>query len=256
MLSRPSLTALLAGENYSPEAQALFARMVVQPDGRRKRLIDQFISGLKVDGLWTMLDVLHVFAAQTSQQALLNWKSTDFNASGVSSPTFTADRGYTTDGVSTKIDMNYRPSDGQQNAQEVGFYSTTSAQATGSGFGTYTSSGITIWSRNASNALTGRLNLASGPTSTNGSVTNGAGLSSSGRSASNSSYVRRNGVSLAGSSTLSVAPLTLVMQYGGVGAGFVAQQFTLGYAGRNFDATQAINFYNRIMVFLTAIGAN
>ena len=54
--------------------------------------------------------MLKVQAAHSSQAALLNWVSTSYPSSTVNSPTFTTDRGYAGDGVSSYVASGYVPS--------------------------------------------------------------------------------------------------------------------------------------------------
>ena len=53
--------------------------------------------------------MLKVQAAHSSQAALLNWVSTSYPSSTVNSPTFTTDRGYAGDGVSSYVASGYVP---------------------------------------------------------------------------------------------------------------------------------------------------
>lgn len=83
--------------HYEAEAIDLFDRMSVRPDFNRRYAINTLIASLKDYGLWTRLDGLYMFAAHTSQAALLNWRRTSANMSAVNSPIFTADVGFTGD---------------------------------------------------------------------------------------------------------------------------------------------------------------
>jgi hypothetical protein len=91
-------------------ASTLIAAMNTAPSSSRKRTIDNTIISLKAAGLWTKLDALYVLAAHDSQAARLNWKAPASNtATEVSSPTFTADQGYTGNGTSSYLDSNFNP---------------------------------------------------------------------------------------------------------------------------------------------------
>lgn len=68
-----------------------------------------FICGLVTDGLWSGVDVIKVYATQSSAVALLNMKSASFASSLVNSPSFTADRGYKSDGSTSYINSNFNP---------------------------------------------------------------------------------------------------------------------------------------------------
>lgn len=95
---------------YETEASALFARMTTPPTAARKTAVNDMIVALKAAGVWSNLEVLQVYSAADSQAALLNWVSTSYNATAVSSPTFTADRGFATNGSSSYINTGFGPS--------------------------------------------------------------------------------------------------------------------------------------------------
>lgn len=111
---------------YTDEANALFERMSVQPSDTRKGIINTMIRTLKDGGQWAKLPALWATAAHTSQAARLNWKQNLFNLTPVGSPTFTVDKGYTGDGVSTylKTDFNGATagSQYQQNSASMGVF--------------------------------------------------------------------------------------------------------------------------------------
>ncbi|HYF53426.1 MAG TPA: hypothetical protein VEA41_04135, partial [Salinarimonas sp.] len=95
--------------DYHSATDALLARISVAPGNEQRREMDTLIRLLHSSGVWARLDGLHIFAAHTSQAALLNWKANQFNGTLVDAPTFTANRGYQGDGVNDRIDLNYNP---------------------------------------------------------------------------------------------------------------------------------------------------
>lgn len=115
---RPAHLAGLLGPGFSDEALALFARMSSPPDSVRKSAINTLIGSLKSAGAWSKLDVLQVYAAADSQAALLNWMSSSYDASVVSSPTFEADRGFKTNGSSSYINTGWNPGAGVNFTQD------------------------------------------------------------------------------------------------------------------------------------------
>jgi hypothetical protein len=92
-----------------------------EPDSARKTAINNLISGLKSDGIWSELDSFKMYAAHEEASALLNWKAPSSNPSiKVGTPTFTIDKGFTGNGTNgylrsgfiTSVDaVNYDPSD-------------------------------------------------------------------------------------------------------------------------------------------------
>lgn len=98
------------GVSYDADTLALLARFTTPATPARTGAIDALIVALKNAGVWSKLDILHVFAGADSQAALRNWKSESFTAMTVNSPTFVADRGYTGDGSSSYLTTGYDPS--------------------------------------------------------------------------------------------------------------------------------------------------
>jgi len=71
------------------------------------------ICGLVADGIYSKLDMLHIYATQDSVTALFNLvSSTNYNGVKNGAPTFTADRGFTGTNSSTTIyiDTGFNPS--------------------------------------------------------------------------------------------------------------------------------------------------
>jgi len=97
------------GSGYDPDAEALFARFTTPPTVERKAAINALIVALKGASAWEKLDVLYVRAAADSQAARLNWKQDQYNSTAVSSPAFTADRGFTPDGAASYLSSGFNP---------------------------------------------------------------------------------------------------------------------------------------------------
>lgn len=83
-------------------AEALFARMAVQPSTARKTIIRTLINGLNDNGFLAKLRMFYVFAAHDSQAAQLNW-AYGATITPVNSPTFTTDRGFQGNGTSSYL---------------------------------------------------------------------------------------------------------------------------------------------------------
>ncbi len=94
---------------YDADAQAYFAAMTVQPSATRKSLISNLIAGHKADGDWAGLDRYALLAAHTAQAGLLDMRNPAKSASAQNGPAFTADRGFTGDGVTAYIDLGENP---------------------------------------------------------------------------------------------------------------------------------------------------
>lgn len=72
--------------------------------------INDFIVGLKSANIWDELDFMQVYAQETEQASLLNWKDPSvFTASYIGTPAFTSDRGVDNTGAGNAINTNFNP---------------------------------------------------------------------------------------------------------------------------------------------------
>ena len=90
------------------------------PSSAQQTLQNTLVEDLKTAGVWSKLDVFYVFATDgDSDYATLNWKSPSNNqTTKVNSPTFTSNSGFTGDGISSYLDINFQPVNGSQYAQD------------------------------------------------------------------------------------------------------------------------------------------
>ncbi len=94
-----------AGRGYLPQTRALIAAMTTPPTAARAALIDQLMVALVNSGIFAKLDLFYMLCAADSQAARLNWIFPGTNtATAQNSPTFTADHGYTGDGIAAYLD--------------------------------------------------------------------------------------------------------------------------------------------------------
>jgi hypothetical protein len=79
------------------------------PSASQQLLQEQLIVDLKTAGIWSKLDTFAVFATDgDSDFALIDWiRLSDYTA--VNSPTFTTNEGFTGNGTSSYLDLNYDP---------------------------------------------------------------------------------------------------------------------------------------------------
>lgn len=80
--------------SLDPDTQAFLSAMSVQPTAARTQLYDEFIRGLKTDGLWAKIDWLTIMAAHDEQAARINVRSPFKSLTAVNSPTFKPDLGF------------------------------------------------------------------------------------------------------------------------------------------------------------------
>lgn len=259
-------TFALAGQNVtstrslSAEAQAVIAAMTTPPDSARATLIDNLILGLKSDGIWSKLDSIQIYAAADSQAARVDWVLPSRVATLTNSPTFTTDRGFTTNGTSNYVDTLYNPSTGTnflQNTCFFGVWSRTTGSITTSGSGWFDGTrGITINPRNIS-ALGYRMTSATATTTTTPAITDGVGWFSTNRDTSTTTQAYRNGSAVTGGTigtSGAIANHTLWM--GAItAASFQAREWAAMAAGGHLTSTEHANLYTRIQTYMTAVGA-
>jgi len=242
---------------FSSEALALFARFTTPPTYARSVLINNLINSLIVSGVWRQLDALYVMAAADSQAARLNWKADFFNLTAVSSPTFTADRGYAGDGVASYLDTGYTlsTSNGRytQNVASMGFYINTDAAQNVSDMGTPTAY-ASIGARNSGSFMTARSNLNAASTAFAGASTAiGDRAWVRNNSANFESYLNSGtsaGTTVGASGALIAETMRLLR-----GAGtFSTKRMAIGWFGA-FPPSSYAALRSANLVYLTAIGA-
>jgi hypothetical protein len=81
---------------YSTEADQFITRLVTDPGSTQKNNYAALIDNLVTAGVWPLIDVLAIYAADSTGNALLNLKSSSFGgATYAGTPTFSAYTGYT-----------------------------------------------------------------------------------------------------------------------------------------------------------------
>ena len=101
------------GGGFDADYQAVLNYATTQgytlPSSGQQTLQNQLVVDLKDGGIWSKLDTFAVFATDgDSDFALIDWIRLTQNTA-VNSPTFTADEGFTGNGTSSYIDLNYNP---------------------------------------------------------------------------------------------------------------------------------------------------
>lgn len=97
----------------TPQGNAVIAAMPTTPNAARQKLIQTLVKGLLDDGIWAMLDILYLTAADASLNSLINWINPgthDLTVVNLVAGQFTIDRGWTGNGVNGYLDTNYNPS--------------------------------------------------------------------------------------------------------------------------------------------------
>ena len=255
-----------AKAQLDPATVALLARMTTQPTSARIVLINNLIIGLKNASLWDKLDVFYMMAAHDSQAGRLNWKSGSYTLSAVSSPLFTTDRGYTTDGASSYLNTGLAPSAGamfQQNSGSIGVYlNSINAQSDASvAMGSIGSVGTAhIIPRTTADAMRSRLNATATATALS-SITNRLGFSAIIRPGSANIFGYKDGVAGALVAQASATPSEFSVFIGGANnlgslSNSINTRFAVAFMGAALTGAELNNLRSAVLTYLTAIGAN
>ena len=246
------------GADFSNETTALVAAMTSRPTEARIALINTLINSLKTAGVWAKLDVLWIPAAHDSQAGRLNWKSpSTFTLAEVSSPTFTADRGYTGNGTSSYLTTGWIPSTNGVNYvrdnASLFAWSRTSALIAAGIFGGGTAATFRIMPRSTGDFFG---YLANDGTSRGPANTDGTGFYGWSRTGATATQPYKNGVAQgavdATASTTIPAGQANLLRTNSV---FSSAEIAVAAAGAGMDATENLALYNALQTYMTAIGA-
>jgi hypothetical protein len=191
---------------YEPEAELAFLRMGSPPDATEKGNLSSLIASVKTSqGLNTgelclanLFGTFYIRATTSSANALINYAQTNFDATGVNSPTFTNNLGYKSNGTSSYLRWNFEPakhSRSPNNAFEAFAYvveNATSGNKAALGCRQSTPSTITnvrIFPRNASDNAA--MNAAAITSVTIGSVTDMRGFYSVEKTGGSTTTIQR-----------------------------------------------------------------
>lgn len=243
--------------SYSPEADALFAAMSVEPDATRKGIINTLIEGLIADGVWVKLDWLNLLAAHDAQAAQLNWITPAKTLTATNSPTFTTDRGYTGNGTNAFLDTGELPAaDGNKFSQSSATMGVWCNQQNATGF-TYHAGQATLNFRMMVSASSSGAETYRACDATNTSARTGT------TRLGHRSTVRNGGNKLSYFDGSNVADFAVAST--GVGDGnnailrsgstYSADRVAAYYTGEALSGVDIAAVHARLNTYLTAIGA-
>lgn len=245
---------------FDPSSEALFARFTTPPTDGRKWLINNLIVSLKDADVWSKLDALYLMAAADNQAARRNWIVDQYNLTAVASPDFTADRGYTGDGLASYLDTGFNPATAvgakfKQNDASMWLWSRTDLRNQGGtsfDFGAATDNRI-----GRSNTATPGLALGrplSGVTITSFIVDAYPGFMGWSRSSASAWVGYAKAVAVTSGSEAGVAPSNASMGIlGPTNRG--VNQIAFAAIGSNISPAEEAAFYNSINTYLQAVGA-
>ncbi len=251
------------GAEFDPAAEAIFAAFTTPPTDARKILINDFVVALKDGGVWDLLLVLHILAAADAQASLINWKTPGtFNATLVSTPTFTADRGYTGNGTTTALSSAFVPSTNGgaiyvQNSAHASVRSLSDIAGNNAnrpiGMASVTSPRVLVNTRNAANQLGTILNSGGGGANVALATTLGHFIVSRTAAAVTQRY--HNGAAQGTSVDASTGLPTDTIHYLRDATNFAAMQIASASIGGALDDSHAATLYNAELAYMQAVGA-
>jgi hypothetical protein len=237
-----------AGQGADASVAAIFRAFTTPPDALHRAAITTFVRALKAGGVWTLLDVLQVYAAADAQAATINWKQPGTsNAVFVNSPTFVADRYVASDGAASYVDLNVNPSTAggnyAQNLAHAGGWKIDAAP--GSLLGNITGTNRVVVSTNAYR-INASANAAS-PTGTNGFLL-------ANRNGASASQLYNGAAQLTSAADASIGMPSSVT-VGQFNATFFVTRAAMASIGGSLTAGQEAAFYAAAQNYMTAVGA-
>ncbi|MEM9263953.1 MAG: hypothetical protein AAGA46_00340 [Cyanobacteria bacterium P01_F01_bin.13] len=258
----PALVASVSNSSTDPDADAFIARLGGSYTQVQLDAIDAFFVALKNDGLYDDIDFLYIMALQTAADGLLNIKGTNYTGVN-NGMTFAAGVGFTGNGTTSYIDTGFNPvtagGNYSQNSASMGVLigNDVTEDKVDMGHGDLASAVDTqslIITRGFGNAVYGRVNQLA---AVGDPIANSSGLTVASRSASNAVTAYRDGSSVATASTASTAMLSQNIYIGAANNGGAtfnsSKQFRLALVASGWDATQNANFDNAVDTLLAVL---
>jgi len=244
---------------FDPAAIAIFNAFSTPPTAARRALINNFVTALKLAGVWPLLDVLYVFAAAAQQAALINWINPGtFNGTLSGSPTFAADRGFTGSG-SPFVNSNFNPTTAPspqftQNSASMGGRALTSVA--NEIIGGYVMAANTNTQLFVTATPTLRIGInAAGVLTHDFTVSPATGLFSGSRTDANNTQAYQNGASLGTYSTASGAPNNDNLGFICGAGSFGASQIASGFIGGALTPAQHAALAAAELAYMHGVGA-
>lgn len=243
--------------SYTAEYQTILDRGTALgytlPSAAQRLKQNQLVTALKTAGIWALLDIFYVFATDgASTFATLNWKTpASFQATLVSTPTFTANQGFAGDGTSSYINTTWIPQTDavnftQDNAGILLGINSDLSNANYTDFGSSEAANVDRISanvENGTNLLFYRINGNNSP----GTFANGTSLANYlfKRTSSTATSILKNAAAFAtGASAASTGLSNRAMYIGseninGTAGSFSARQYTHAGFGTNLAGLEA-----------------
>lgn len=256
--------------NLDPEYCNVEEFMAVIPSNSWRNAASQLFIDLRnalgITSLSEAFEVLHLYAAETEQVALLNMANPTVNDAVNNGATFTANVGFTGNGTSAYIDSSFSPLNDATitsiDNMAIGIRIVTNSEGDVTDFGTRTSS--TNEAIRLSSYLSTFDFMLGGVNSGNSTLfvasTDSRGLWVLDRSGNLASAAYRNGVSIITSNinSTNLSPHNILVaanNSNGVPAEFSPRQYSLFFVTRSLTATEHEDILVAFTTFLTEVGA-
>lgn len=242
---------------FDDDADALFARMTVKPSSARQTLYQTLITDLKTAGIWTKIDCLYVLAAHDAQAGLVNIRQNAFNLTTVGTLTFTADRGYKSDGTTGYLESGFDPTTAggvlSQNDAHMHAWSLEALQSNMSEVGNGT---FLVQARTLTNLYASRISATGSDTFAN---LDGLGHYLATRVASGSFFMDKDGANVATptrvSAPLDAQAISVCGRRGGGGVTPNVRQLAAAGWGAGLTPSMRTSMYSILRAYLLAVGA-
>lgn len=264
------LNRVRGGDGRAFDADVLLWQGAVVANGgsvslARLIVVDQFVFSEKSSGGWALTDDYFATWGENPGQALVSLKQRRA-MTPVNSPTFTADRGYVGDGVTTYIDTGFVPSTHAvamtgTNLRIAAYERTALSQTSTYATGTLGSTNQNL-SMNPRRASTGTVTFGANCAVIGAAVATNLGFTAGSRNGSTYEQYK-NGIysdpGVPGATVSTLAPVSLFIHaYNNNGAGPAGLRATsVGFvvAGAALSAAQELAQYNAVQAWATSIGA-
>ncbi len=223
------------------------------------------INGLVADGIFSKLDMLHIYATQDSTTAKLNLVSTSYPGSQVGSPSFTVDGGYTgvLDNSGHYLDTGFNPASASspkfiQNSAHISLWSVTNVGTVDTSAMGLTISGVEIgiYPKFTDNNAYFRVNGGGSGVANSSPV--GFFVANRTNSTNIQGYLNTTAIFTDTSNNSSAPPnqniITLARGQSGGGSYGSSHQLAMASIGSSLSGADVTNFYGRLRTYMTAVG--
>lgn len=234
------------------------ANAVTTLDGTHTSAYTALINGGVSDGWWSKLDVLMIYATQSSGVALLNLVNATYTATAGAGLAFVTDRSFGGNGTTDQLVTTFNPSTATspnftQNSAHVSVWSLNAGQSGVQSVNIGLSAETSIFPVFIDNNV--YLRIDDNPPSAGFANLTASGLFLGNRDSSTTRQGYLNGVSVGtyGSVPSQAVPNSALVA---VGAGGTASSNLVAAisAGSTLNSTDQLNFYNRMRTYMTAVG--